>query len=782
MFEDEPGKSHGDSAELGLTPGNVVGLLPACGWRLGSCWEPECDCLAFEAAAGQTPGCTCGHRSGAHELVDANDVAEETPLRPTRYRHYPGGEDSSSVDAAAADETGARLRRLFSAIRNARAVGDCGLFEDSEGVGGWGSGWFLSRLARRYIHQARQAIAALGGALHDPPAVARCLAAAEALLSGDAVGEWTIPNSLPSSLIYKALGTGIASELDLAYWHVRYTAASRFDAGCVTANPSSSFHVVPPPEVYFVGLAFHVPSVAELRALPLSPALWKTLADVFDIPVGHAEVAGRPSSVASPGRSASTNAGLHAGNSGGGGRGGEIVFPVLTNPLLAVAQSAWLETAASSSARSWVPHFPPRFGDNEGTMRGSDPGLPPPVRARCDATRDWAARLLAFAVPNRRAVSACRRALEACRVGGQEQHEGSAAAEVGVVEVGAGLGYWKWVLQGGGSGAGGCGSSSGGGAKGRSLLKFLAIDKDPPRLPTTVSRGNSADCAGRERRVEKGGIGKHRGGRAGGKKGRGRRARNGATMRVSHNEYHGGAPGWAEVEKGGPERLRSLSAAAYPVLLLCYPPPSIGSSSGDDVGAGCMGAEALASFSGKVLLYIGEVGGDTGSPRLEAALQASWNLVEDVDLPCFSSTANRLMVFIRKGAAAGISKKNKQWCPPPAAAAAAAAAATDGGSLGGADGVWGQVVPLYRCSGCGVAATAPAAGEGKKARLHRCRLTRASSYCSEKCLALDDERWRARLEARHIHLAAGSAAEVARHCGSYGGVFRDKKLFKRLAM
>lgn len=49
-------------------------------------------------------------------------------------------------------------------------------------------------------------MAALGGALHDPPAVARCLAAAEALLSGDAVGEWTVPNSLPSSLIYKVQG------------------------------------------------------------------------------------------------------------------------------------------------------------------------------------------------------------------------------------------------------------------------------------------------------------------------------------------------------------------------------------------------------------------------------------------------------------------------------------------------------------------------------------------------------------------------------------------------
>lgn len=83
----------------------------------------------------------------------------------------------------------------------------------------------------------------------------------------------------------QALGTAVASELDLAYWHARYTAASRFDAGCVTADPALSFHVVPPPEVYFVGLAFQVPTVAELRALPLSPDLRRTLGQVFDLPV-----------------------------------------------------------------------------------------------------------------------------------------------------------------------------------------------------------------------------------------------------------------------------------------------------------------------------------------------------------------------------------------------------------------------------------------------------------------------------------------------------------------
>lgn len=478
----------------------------------------------------------------------------------------------------------------------------------------------------------------------------------------------------------------------------------------------------------------------------------------------------------------------------------DIRFPVLTNPLLAVAQSTWLETAVSAKSKSWVPHFPPRFADNEGTMRGSDPGLPPPIRARCDATRDWSARLLAFAVPNRRAVDACRRALQACvatGTGGQGQgHQEAAAAAVGIVEVGAGLGYWKWVLEGG--------DDSG---KAGPPLKFLAVDKDPSRLPRHGGSGDgdSATCAGRKRGGMRAGGSRH-GGRGGGRKGGARGRRSGGQPEVpeggpTHNEYHGGAPGWAAVEQSGPQRLRSLSAAAYPVLLLCYPPPSVGGSgiSGGGRGGGvigaaapCMGADALASFSGKVLLYIGEVGGDTGSPRFEAALRAEWDLVEEVELPCFSCTANRLMVFTRKGvaglhrvplasvcraSAVSVARDEKKGEHIPSRASFDAAGSSLGG--GGGPGVWELARAMYRCSGCG---TAAAAAEGKEVRLHRCRLTRAVSYCSEKCLTQDSERWWANLEARHIHLAAGSAAKLAQQCGNYVRVFRDKKLFKRLAL
>lgn len=249
------------------------------------------------------------------------------------------------------------------------------------------------------------------------------------------------------------------------------------------------------------------------------------------------------------------------------------------------------------------------------------------------------------------------------------------------------------------------------------------------------------------------------------------------------NEYHGGAPAWSAVEVGGPERLRSVSASAYPVLLLCYPPPSLG---GAGVGAApCMGAAALEMFSGKVLLYVGEVGGDTGSPRLEAALRAGWDLVEDVDLPCSPTTANRLMVFTRKGgvfphpfqsgremltdcqhssSSRSGTKKETSAGKPDAKSGEGAVAAENG--VG-----WGPVLAMYRCSRC-------RKGGGEGVKLRRCRLTRAVTYCSGRCLSLDNERWRANLEARHGFIASRTGPAAERD----GSLVRDKKLFKRLAV
>lgn len=415
----------------------------------------------------------------------------------------------------------------------------------------------------------------------------------------------------------------------------------------------------------------------------------------------------------------------------------ELEFPVLTNPLLAVNQAAWLETAVAAAARSWVPHYPPRFGEPEGTMRGSDPALPVPIRARCDAVRDWSARLFSFAVPNQRAIAACRRAVEA-----------AGGSRAGIVEVGAGLGYWKWVLEGGcepsvlkGGGNAKLSTADGIPTTAGNSLQVLAIDKDPSRLPSPGGLHQS-DTQEKYGMLDRGGRNRGRGDKGHGHAGRQRKRGRGGDVTPAavacSNEYHGGAPAWATVEKGGPERVRSLSAVSYPVLLLCYPPPSIGG--GGDTAA-CMGADTLAIFSGNVLLYVGEVGGDTGSPRLEAMLRGAWDMVDEVELPCFPSTANRLMVFTRK------CNSLPKYTP-------------------------GHSLSMYRCSRC-------AAG----GCVHRCRLTRAVSYCSEKCFALDVDRWQANLEGRHVYLRAASGlAGAVRGHGLSEHTLRDKKLFKRLAL
>jgi hypothetical protein len=97
------------------------------------------------------------------------------------------------------------------------------------------------------------------------------------------------------------------------------------------------------------------------------------------------------------------------------------------------------------------------------------------VRRRCDSVRDWAARLMAFAVPN---AAALRAIADVCgdgrggngggggrgggssggggggggsgRGSGSGANGGSGGGNSGggsaIVEVGAGLGYWKWCL------------------------------------------------------------------------------------------------------------------------------------------------------------------------------------------------------------------------------------------------------------------------------------------------------------------------------------------------
>lgn len=66
-----------------------------------------------------------------------------------------------------------------------------------------------------------------------------------------------------------------------------YSATSRFDTGGVTRDAARVVAVVPPPEVYFLCLAFHVPSKADLLSMAEmnNPTLRSMLTRVFDVRV-----------------------------------------------------------------------------------------------------------------------------------------------------------------------------------------------------------------------------------------------------------------------------------------------------------------------------------------------------------------------------------------------------------------------------------------------------------------------------------------------------------------
>ena len=119
-------------------------------------------------------------------------------------------------------------------------------------------------------------------------------------------------------------------------------------------------------------------------------------------------------------------------------------------------------------------------------------------------------------------------------------------------------------------------------------------------------------------------------------------------------------------------------------LLLCWPPLEDGVD-----GRNSMALDALNTYSGDTLLYVGErpaavgllstlssrtAAGHTAGARFHAAVDAGWTLVEVVTLPRWPGFADALYVFRRRGASEA---------PPPATAAMAAARdARYDGSLG----------------------------------------------------------------------------------------------------
>jgi len=92
---------------------------------------------------------------------------------------------------------------------------------------------------------------------------------------------------------------------------------------------------------------------------------------------------------------------------------------------------------------------------------------------------------------------------------------------------------------------------------------------------------------------------------------------------------------WTAVQRGGIEVLRDHANRA---LLLCWPPYR-------DPFA----ARALMAYAGCTLLYVGEAfGGHTADDAFFALLDRDWEALQEVRLPNWPGTADRLLVYQRR--------------------------------------------------------------------------------------------------------------------------------------
>ena len=98
------------------------------------------------------------------------------------------------------------------------------------------------------------------------------------------------------------------------------------------------------------------------------------------------------------------------------------------NPLLSYLESR-IEECRDLNLSQLIPlgHLTP--GKYEGTMRGNDPLVTDILRTFWDSMRDRVAQIWAFAVPNQEAAEVI------------EKYQGQ-----GVIEIGAGTGYWAKYL------------------------------------------------------------------------------------------------------------------------------------------------------------------------------------------------------------------------------------------------------------------------------------------------------------------------------------------------
>jgi hypothetical protein len=114
------------------------------------------------------------------------------------------------------------------------------------------------------------------------------------------------------------------------------------------------------------------------------------------------------------------------------------------------------------------------------------------------------------------------------------------------------------------------------------------------------------------------------------------------------NPHRFNAVTWTDVHRGGIEVLR---AHANRALLLCWPPYR-----------DAFAANALSAYAGAILLYIGEpAGGHTADDGFFAQLEREWRPVQEVPLPNWPGTADRLVVYRRRE----VANVSRNWRKQP---------------------------------------------------------------------------------------------------------------------
>jgi len=108
------------------------------------------------------------------------------------------------------------------------------------------------------------------------------------------------------------------------------------------------------------------------------------------------------------------------------------------------------------------------------------------------------------------------------------------------------------------------------------------------------------------------------------------------------NEYHGSTRAFYPVRQGNHQVLRTKKDWGETALLLCYPPPHSD-----------FAYDALKQFSkrsGRVVVFIGEFKGLTGTASFERLLQRKYRLVERFPCLCWVTDASSVSVWIRSDA------------------------------------------------------------------------------------------------------------------------------------